>query len=65
MFKDDDIRILAEEVTSSCNENKEHTEEERKAKGQDTLGKPSMREQKEPREKGQVAETKTVGGKIT
>lgn len=65
MSKDDDIRILAEELTSSSSEEKEHTEAEKEAKGQEIPDKPPKKEQKEPREKGQVAEAKTVGGKIT
>lgn len=65
MSKDDDIRILVEKLTSFSSEEKEHTEAEKKAKGQETPGKPPKKEQKEPREKGQVAEAKIVGGKIT
>lgn len=38
--KDDDIRILAEELTSSSSEEKEHIEAEKKAKGQETPRKP-------------------------
>ena len=65
MYKDDDNRILAEELTSSSSEEKEHIEAEKKAKGQETPGKPPKQGQKETREKGQVAEAKTVGGKMT
>ena len=62
MYKDDDIRILVEKLTSSNSEEKEHTEVEKKAKGQETPGKPPKKEQKEPREKGQATEAKAVGG---
>ena len=44
MSKDDDIRILAEELTSSSSEEKEHTEAEKKTKGQETVGKPPKKD---------------------
>ena len=62
MSKDDDIRILAEELTSSSSEEREHIEAEEKASGKETLDRPSQKEQEEKRGKGQAAEPKTVGG---
>lgn len=44
MSKDDDIRILDEELTPSNNEEKEQTQAEKKAKGKETLGKTPKRE---------------------
>lgn len=38
--KDDDIWILAEELTLSSSEEKEHIEAERKTKGKKTQGRP-------------------------
>jgi len=46
MSKDDDIRIFAEEFTSSNSGEKEHTQAEKKAKGQETPGKTPKKEQK-------------------
>ena len=62
MTKDDDIRILAEELTSSSSEEREHLEAEEKAKGKETQDKPPQKEQEEKQEKGQAAEPKTMGG---
>ena len=61
MSKDDDIQILAEELTSSNSEEKEHIEAEKKPKGKEAKGKktqdkPSQEkpqeQQKEKQEKG-------------
>ena len=57
MSKDDDIRVLAKELTSSNSEEKEHTQEEKKVKGQETPGKTPKKEQKGTQEKGQAAKT--------
>lgn len=62
MSKDDDIWILAKELTSSSSEEKEHIEAERKnnvkeAKGKKTQGKIAQ----EKKEKGQATEAKVVG----
>ena len=62
MSKDDDIQILAKELTSSSSEEREHIEAEEKAKGKETRDKPPQKEQEEKQEKGQAAEPKTVGG---
>jgi len=63
MSKDDDIRILAEELTSSSSEEKEHIEAERKTKGKEPKGKKNQgRPPQEKQEKGQAAEAKAVGG---
>ena len=61
MSKDDDIWILAEELTSSNSEEREHIEEEKKTKGKKTQEKPPQEEQKEKQEKGQATEAKAVG----
>ena len=37
LTKDDDIRMLAKELTSSSSEEKEHTQAEKKETGQETL----------------------------
>ena len=63
LTKDDDIRMLAEELTSSSNEEKEHTQEEKKGKGQETLAKTPKKEQKGNQERNQAA--KTEGDKTT
>jgi len=63
MSKNDDIRILAKELTPSSSEEKENTQVEKKAKGKETSGKTPKKEQKGTQEKGQAA--KTGGGKIT
>jgi len=42
MSKDDDIRILAEELTSSNSEEKEHIEAEKKTKGKKAKGKKTQ-----------------------
>jgi len=72
MTKDDDIQTLAEELTSSSSEEKEHIEAEKKPKGKEAKGKkiqdrPSQEkpqeQQKEKQEKGQVVEAK-AGSKI-
>ena len=39
MTKDDDIRILAEELTSSSSEEKEHIKAEKQTKGKEIKGK--------------------------
>ena len=57
MSKDDDIRILAEELTPSSNEEKEHTQAEKMAKEKETPGKTPKREPKGTQEKGQAAKT--------
>ena len=44
MSKDDDIRILAEELTSSNSEEREHIEAEEKAKGKETQDRPPQKE---------------------
>jgi len=44
MSKDDDIRVLAEELTSSSSEEKEHTQAEKKVKEQETPGKTLKKE---------------------
>jgi len=44
MSKDDDIRILAEELTSSSSKQKKHTKAEKKAKGKQTPRKPPKKE---------------------
>lgn len=66
MSKDDDIRILAEELTSSSSEEREHIEAEKKTKGKETKGKktqdrPPQEEQEEKQEKCQATEAKAVG----
>lgn len=67
MSKDDDIWILAEELTSSSSEEKGHIEAERKtkgkeAKGKKTQGRPPQEKQEEKQEKGQAPKAKAVGG---
>ena len=62
MSKDDDIRILAEELTSSNSEEGKHLEAEEKAKGKETQERPPQKEQEEKQEKGQAAKPKNVGG---
>ena len=47
MSKDDDIRILAKELTSSSNEEREHIEVEEKAKGKEPQDRPPQKEQEE------------------
>ena len=62
MSKDDDIRILVKELTSSSSEEREHIEAEEKSRGKETLDKPPQKEQEEKQGKGQVDEPKIVGG---
>ena len=57
MTKDDDIKILAEELTSSSSEEKEPIQTEKKGKGQETMAKAPKKEQKGKQEKHQVAKT--------
>ena len=57
MTKDDDIKMLAEELTSSSNEEKERIQTEKKGKGQETMAKAPKKEQKEKQEKHQAAKT--------
>ena len=47
MSRDDDIRILAEELTSSSSEEREHTEVGEKASGKETHDRPPQKEQEE------------------
>ena len=63
MSRDDDIRILAEELTSSSSEEREHIEAEEKAKGKETQERQPQKEQEEERGKDQAPEAKTVGGR--
>jgi len=62
MSKDDDIQILAEELTSSSSEEREHIEAENKTKGKETHDRPPQEEQEEKQEKDQAVEAKYVGG---
>eukprot|EP00253_Pinus_taeda_P023992 PITA_23992 len=62
MSTDDNIRILANELTLSSSEEGEHTEAGEKASGKETQDKQTQKGQKEERGKGQIAESKTVGG---
>jgi len=48
--------------TSSSSEDREHIEEEEKARGKETQDRSPQKEQEEKRGKGQAAEPKTVGG---
>ena len=57
MTKDGDIKMLAEELTSSRSEEKEPIQTEKKGKGQETMAKAPKKEQKGKQEKHQVAET--------
>lgn len=47
MSKDDDIQILAEELTSSSSEEREHIEAKEKTKGKETQDRPPLEEQEE------------------
>jgi len=62
MSKDDDIRILAEELTSSNSEEGEHTEAGEKTSGKETQDKQVQAGKKEKEGKGQIAEPKTEQG---
>jgi len=60
------IQILAEELTSSSSEEREHIEAEKKTKGKEAKGKetqdrPPQKKQEEKQEKGQAVEAKAVG----
>lgn len=57
--KDDDIRILAKELTSSSSEEGEHTEAGEKTSGKETQDKQAQVGQKVKEGKGQIAEPKT------
>lgn len=46
MTKDDDIRVLAEELTSSSNEEKGPIQTEKKEKGEETMAKAQKKEHK-------------------
>lgn len=61
MSKDDDIRVLAEELTSSNSEEKEPTQAKKKAKRQDTHGKAPKKEQKGTPAAKQAAKTGDEG----
>ena len=57
MTKDDDIKMLAEELTSSSSEEKEPIQTEKKRKGQETMAKAPKKEHKGKQEKHQAAKT--------
>ena len=59
MSRDDNIRILAENITPSSSEEGEHTKEGEKTNGEETQDIQSQKEQKEKGEMGQIAESKT------
>ena len=63
MTKDDDIRVLAEELTSTSSEEKGPIQTEKKEKGQETMAKAPKKEHKGKQEKNQAA--KTEGDKPT
>lgn len=62
MSRDDNIRIFAEELTSSSSEEGEHAEAREKTSGKETQDKQAQVGQKEKEGKGKIAEPKTVGG---
>jgi len=59
MYRDDNIRILAENITSSSSEEGERTKEGEKTNGDGTQDIQAQQEQKEKGEMGQIAELKT------
>lgn len=63
MTKDDDIRMLAAELTSSSSEEKGPIQTEKKGKGQETMAKAPKKEHKGKQEKNQAS--KTEGDKPT
>lgn len=63
MTKDEDIRMLSKELTSSNSEEKEKTPAEKKETGQETLAKTPKGEQRGKQERNQVA--KIEGAKTT
>ena len=62
MSRDDDIRILVEELTSSSSQEGEHTEAGEKTSGKETQGKKAQVGQKEKEGEGQITEPKTEQG---
>ena len=58
MSRDDNIRILVEDITSSSNGEGEHTEEGEKTNGEGTQNIQAQQEQKGKGEMGQVTEPK-------
>jgi len=58
MSQDDNIRILAEDITSSSSEKGEHTEEGKKTNGEGTQDIQAQQGQKEKGGEGQIVEPK-------